>query len=419
MKPFIEFAVLLRELICVWAILLIFGCILNGILSVRQRHTAHVAAALAAFLVNHFIVSVCQEISAWKPGENLHPLLESIGDLPYAVFLAILALLTVAFIVHFRLNETYSRTHITDASVKEAVDLNPTGLCYYLASGQPVLTNYRMNEICFFVTGRALLNALKFCEEIQGRSVCELPDGTVVRFSHKEFLCDGEPFHELIADDITEFYRKSETLRQENERLRLQNERMKEYGKIIDETVRRQKILNSKTHIHDEMNRLLLSTDNAIREGSEVEKENILETWPQNILLLYMEADTGVKSNALSDLDALAKNIGVAIRYDKLPETENADTLRLFSLAAEEAMTNAVKHGGAKNLYIQISEENELLTAVFTNDGEPSAAAFVEGGGLSSLRQCIETAGGTMQIVSGERITLTVAIPKKGNRNVV
>ena len=107
-----------------------------------------------------------------------------------------------------------------------------------------------------------------------------------------------------------------------------------------------------------------------------------------------------------------AKVIGVTICYDPLPETEDENVLRLFSMAAEEAMTNAAKHGGAKNLYVHISEDEAALTASFQNDGNPPGKVFVEGGGLSTLREHIEQAGGTMQISLGEQFTLTVGIPK-------
>lgn len=419
MTPYLELNALLRNLICFWAILLILGFIAIVILSVRQKRRFYAAAATVSAFLLYFIMQVCRDISSWKLGYDLHPIAAKLGNLPHFVFILVLSVFTAALIIRFHVYMQYARTHITPTAVKEAADQNPTGLLYYGEDGQSILTNHRMNEISFAVTGRALLNAQEFYNAVKEKHICELPDGRVVRFSHKEFTFDGAPCHELIADDITELYRKTETLRRENERLQSQNERMKEYGSIIDETVRRQEVLNTKTRIHDEMNRLLLSTDNAIQSGTAEEQRSILETWQKNILLLCMEADTDRKNNALSDLDALAKVIGISIVYDKQPKTEDADTLRLFSLACEEAMTNAAKHGGAKNLYVAICEENDTLTASFTNDGKTPEGTFTEGGGLSALRQRIEQSGGRMQTDAKERFTLTVTIPKTGNRNVL
>lgn len=419
MTSYLELSALPRNLICFWAILLIFSFVMNTALSVRRKQYLSAAAAVVAIFVLYFIMQICRNVSKAHMGSALHPLAEAIGTLPYIAYINLLMGLTLAYIAHLRMSIIYANTHIAPTAIKEAMDKNPTGICYYRDNGQVILTNHKMNALSFAVAGCALLNGAELYDAVRNKQIIELPDGTVVRFSHKLFTFGGEPCHELIADDITELYQKIKALRQDNERLLLQNQRMKAFGETIDETVRRQEILHTKTRIHDEMNRLLISTDSAIRGGTEEEKQRILETWEKNILLLCMEADNGRKSNAVSDLDALAKVIGVTIRYDSLPQTEDADTLQLFSLAVEEAMTNAAKHGGAKKLYVHVSEDDSALTASFENDGNPPAGTFVEGSGLSTLRQHIEQAGGTMQITSKERFILTVAIPKKGNRSIL
>lgn len=413
MTAYLELGAFPRSLICFWAILLIFSFVMNTALAVLRKQYFAAAAAVAAILPPYFIMQICRNVTKAHLGSALHPFAESVGNLPYIAYIILLLVLTLAYFVHLYMSIIYTNTHIAPTAIKEAMDRNPTGICYYRDNGQVILTNHRMNLLSFAIAGRALLNGIEFYDVVRDKRIIELSDGTVVRFSHKRFTFSGEPCHELIADDITELYQKNKSLRQDNERLQQQNQRMKAFGETIDETVRRQEILHTKTRIHDEMNRLLLSTDNAVRCGTEAERQTVLKTWEKNILLLCMEADTLRKSNALSDLDALSKVIGVTISYDALPETEDANTLRLFSLAAEEAMTNAAKHGGAKNLYVHVLEDEFTLTASFENDGNPPVNAFVEGGGLSTLRQHIERSGGTMHITAEERFVLTVMIPKK------
>lgn len=413
MTPYFELDALPRNLICFWAILLIFGFVMNTVLSLRRKQYLPSTVAVIAVSALYFIMQICRNVTKAYLGGSLHPLAEKFGKLPSIAYILLLTALTVAYVVHIYIIKIYSNTHISPTAIKEAMDQNPTGICYYRDNGQVILTNHKMNLLSFAVANQALLNGAELYDAVKDNHIVELTDGTVVRFAHKLFTLDDEPCHELIADDITELYQKIEALRQDNERLQQQNQRMKEFGETIDETVRRQEILHTKTCIHDEMNRLLLSTDNVIRCGTDEEKQKILETWKNNILLLCMEADTEKKSNAFSDLDAFAKVIGVSICYDTLPKTGNANTLKLFSLATEEAMTNAAKHGGAKNLYVHIFEDDSTLTASFENDGNAPVGAFVEGGGLSTLREHIEKAGGTMQISSKERFVLTVKIPLK------
>lgn len=412
MIPYLELSAFPRNLICFWTILLILGFIVIAILSVRQKDYLSLAIAIVSDFVLYFIMQVCREITASKLGYNLHPLANRIAGIPCIIFILVISGFTMIFIICFHQYLKYARTHITPTAVKEAADQSNIGILYYSKDGHPILTNHRMNEISFAVTGKALLNALEFYDAVKEKHIYKLQDGSVVRFSHKEISFDGASCYELVADDITDLYRKTEALRQENERLQSQNAHMKEYGKIIDENVRRQEILNTKTRIHDEMNRLLLSTDNAIRQGMLEEKRKILDTWQKNILLLCMEAESDRKSNVFSDLEAFSKTIGVNLHYDKLPETEHAGTLYLFSIAAEEAMANAAKHGNAKNLYVHILEDEGYLTATFTNDGNSPTKTFTEGGGLTALRRRIEELGGTMQTFSEECFTLTVMIPR-------
>lgn len=413
MTPYLEMNALIRNLICFWSILLILGFIAIVILSLKQKNYVSTLFAVVSNIVLYFIMQVCREISSWKLGYNLNPIAMRIASIPSIIYILVLLGFTIACSTGFYMYLKYAHTHITPMSIKEAADQSPIGVLYYSKEGNIILTNHRMNEISFDITGKALLNAQEFFDAIKGKSIYKLQDGSVVRFTHKEISFDGAICCELIADDITELYDKTETLRHENDFLQSQNVRMKEYGKIIDENVRRQEILNTKTRIHDEMNQLLLSTDKTIRQSTMAEKQKILDTWKKNILLLCMEAETDRINNAFSDLEAFSKIIGVKLHYDKLPETDNSSTLHLFSLAAEEAMANAAKHGNAKNLYINIMEDDNYLTAVFTNDGTIPNKAFTEGGGLTALRKRIEESGGKMQTSLDERFTLTVKIPQQ------
>ena len=419
MKPYIELDAVARNCICFLAILLVLGFVTNIILAIRQKRPWCGGLAAVFFIAAYFIMQVCRSVSYWKMSGHLFAIGDRFGSIPVIFFIIALVGLVVALAVQTGSIVYYARAHVTPMAVKEAVDLSPMGICYYRENGQVILANHRMNTLAFSITGRALLNGLELFEAVKNEPMVKLQDGTVVRFSGRQFDFSGELCHELIADDVTELYRKSETLREENEHLKLQNEHMKEYGETIDETVRRQEILNTKTSIHDEMNRLLLSTDKAISDGTGEEKQKILETWQKNILLLCMEADSGTKNNALSDLDALSKIIGVNIVYDKMPETEDAGTLSLFSLVVEEAMTNAVKHGGAENLYIHLTEEKDRLQVTLTNDGRDCPDVPTEGGGLSALRSRLEQAGGTMKVSAEEHFALTVSIPKGEKRNVL
>lgn len=79
----------------------------------------------------------------------------------------------------------------------------------------------------------------------------------------------------------------------------------------------------------------------------------------------------------------------------------------------------AVRHAGAKQLRVNVSQTDLVCSAVFTNDGRRPAKPLQEGGGLKGLRRRIEGEGGTMTVSADPEFTLTVTIPKEGKVNVI
>mgnify|MGYP003376182879 CR=1 FL=1 len=88
----------------------------------------------------------------------------------------------------------------------------------------------------------------------------------------------------------------------------------------------------------------------------------------------------------------------------EMPEDDRA--VELITAAGAEALTNAVRHAGAKQLRVNVSQTDLVCSAVFTNDGR-------------RLRRRIEGEGGTMTVSADPEFTLTVTIPKEGKVNVI
>lgn len=70
----------------------------------------------------------------------------------------------------------------------------------------------------------------------------------------------------------------------------------------------------------------------------------------------------------------------------------------LFRLI-QEAMTNAVRHGAAKNLWIRIGQEGDNLLLSVKDDGK-GTAVIRRGFGLTGIQERIEKAGGSVRFQS-------------------
>ena len=77
-----------------------------------------------------------------------------------------------------------------------------------------------------------------------------------------------------------------------------------------------------------------------------------------------------------------------------------------------ETLTNAVRHAGAKQLWIDMEQTETAHIIRYTNDGDVPTGPVTEGGGLSTARRKIESAGGQMRIGAEPRFMLTIIFEK-------
>ena len=91
---------------------------------------------------------------------------------------------------------------------------------------------------------------------------------------------------------------------------------------------------------------------------------------------------------------------------------------------AQESLTNAVKHGRAKHIFIEVGFAGSALTLRITDDGAGFTAAAVPGAGtghfgLHGMRERAQRLGGTLVLESapgrGTTVTLTAPLDRTTN----
>ena len=412
MTSLLSLPVPMQNIICFWAQLACLGSIADEILLWRQhRHRALLRAALYATL-SFFIVHVCREGTQLRVYGTATDFAQKLLQWPFLIYIFCLLVVSVLCMISYRGVFLWGKTHVTSASIKESINELPAGVCYYLEDNRCILSNHRMKNICLALLNEPLQNGAALYAASKAQPVFILPDGTAVSFRHRRFTFDGVLLHELIADDVTLAYQKSEQLRIDNERARQLSEGIKAYGETIADTVREQEILQAKANIHDGMNRMILATKKAMQENAtDAERKDILQMWQGQALMLCKEADTQKSNNVVTDLNTLAQVIGIKLQWNSVPKTTNNGVLSLFLSATREAMINATKHAHATQLFISVDESSDSLRATFSNDGEKPLKEIRETGGLLTLRESIEKIGGHMQIMTEPEFKLILQIP--------
>ncbi len=84
----------------------------------------------------------------------------------------------------------------------------------------------------------------------------------------------------------------------------------------------------------------------------------------------------------------------------------------LLLRCCQEIVTNAAKHAGAANLWLEIAEADGVIGVRARDDGR-GAASPAAGRGLTGMRERLERAGGRLEVVTrpGEGFAVAVSVP--------
>jgi len=388
-----------RGFIFVWLIVIFILGLYNLFHSVQVKQTKHIVIAVSLLVIEYFLIQIISDVlhsQAEKESTGISYVLGRIDVVWWLVLIAgimVISITLASFFKHWR------EEHITPMSVKDSIDTLHAGLCYWEDGGRIILSNRKMDEICMAVTGEMLLNGEKFFRCIESECM-PLPDGTRKYFFHKLVEFEDKLIHELVATDVTELNKKNELLEQETISLRKMNESLRRYNQNIEETVRKQEVLDAKVHIHDEMNRLMLvTTANAETPMREEDFREILTLWRNNAILLGTDLNKTKANTDISEVNQLAQLLGIQLKWVGEPPGIMPDSVReVFITVAGEAIANAVKHAEAKSITIGIHKNDDKLLISISNDGKLPVGEISPGGGLTNIKRMVEEKKGFFEV---------------------
>jgi signal transduction histidine kinase len=105
----------------------------------------------------------------------------------------------------------------------------------------------------------------------------------------------------------------------------------------------------------------------------------------------------------------------VAFSHRDVPGTVDQDVALCVFRVVQEALRNAVKHSGALHLSVDLIGHDDLLQLTIVDDGRGFDVdrASRDGLGLTSMRERLESVGGSLDIDStpGSGTRLNVRVP--------
>lgn len=318
------------------------------------------------------------------------------------------------------------RNVITVSSIKESLDHLQTGLCFSYPNGLVLLTNHRMNVLSHAIFGKPLQNANLFWNALQNQESTDgvvrlkegdqpefaLTDGTIWSFRRDKL--DG--VIQITAADTTHQHHLVTELQERNRELEAMNTRIRSYGDKVDEFVIARERLETRINLHGFLGQALLMTRHYLQYESG-NSGKIIDVWQRNIDVLRLEVEPHQEEDTIASLINAANAIGMQVHVQG-PLPASNQLKKLIAATGAETLTNAVRHAGARQLWIDVAETEGEYIVRYTNDGSLPSAPVTEGGGLSTARRKIEAVGGRMQIESSPRFTLTIIFGKEVTMDV-
>lgn len=394
---------LARAMFSLCALLLCLTNLGSLVLAAVKKHTRFIVAAIGLFAPSYFLWQVIFDFSLFGRSNKTAHISRVLCAYPGALWLCVFILLTVGTALLFFKNIKYDKTFITPGTIKLYLDKIPCGICCWRDNGRVLFSNECMNKLCEAVSGEQLLDGNRFFDTV--KSGIMSIEGKVWRFVRRDIEKDGERLYEMIASDISSEYEKTQKLKQDKEALARLNDELREYYLSIDESIKRQEILQAKINIHDEMNRLMLSTAAASKEGVET-LNKYFSLWEQNALLLCLDADRE-SNRQLNATESLAKALGIELIFEsEMPNELSEKQKELFFCTAQEALANAAKHAGASQMQISFEQTPDVFTCHFSNDGNLPQSPIKFAGGLANISALAEKQGAKICAEVGEKFEL-------------
>lgn len=224
-------------------------------------------------------------------------------------------------------------------------------------------------------------------------------DSTVIR---------GTTCRRIYAIDVTEEERLNEKIEQVNEELAVKNKELNASLAQLQKVAQNKALVDMQARVHDTIGQRL-SILHRYLESNDSDPEKL----KQVVDLLHditADLDSHAQPNAQAELDSI-KNAFSLIGIDIVVSgvlPEDPAVAAGYTRIIREASTNAVKHGHAKRVSVDISEAPEGRTLIISNDGVAASEGIRFGTGLPGMNETAKSFGGTLAVTSYSPFTIVV-----------
>ncbi|MDQ0112932.1 sensor histidine kinase [Paenibacillus harenae] len=222
-----------------------------------------------------------------------------------------------------------------------------------------------------------------------------------------------------------------EALTVSNEQLDAARVRMKDYAAQIEQYAQSEERNRIAKDIHDDLGHRLIrvkmmseaalrlfdvDTDRArnIVEQIRDQLQDSMERMRRTVRKLAAESDGEPRRYALDRLMAESVDgLGFEVRFEVqgIPRPIYPSMELILFKNAQEAITNAVRHGEATVVTVDLRFDSDSVSLTVANDGSLPIEPVEAGLGIRGMRERIALIGGKLEVTTEERFAITTTLP--------
>ena len=283
-------------------------------------------------------------------------------------------------------------------SVKYALDKQDDGIAYIDIFGHVRYINTSLKTtlsklgISSYNNSRDILSLIKRKAIEYGRIVSGTSFIINIEESSYKFSIDN-PLTQITCTDVTEEERLMSEIEENKTNLYKANQELNNTLETIESIQQYNELLTIKGNIHDSLAQQLSILHMFILNDNSTDLREVKK------MLSNLDSSLSIEENKGQDgkeLQELLRVIGVDLTINGI-SPDNRDIRVFINKLIKETTTNAIRHGKANKIDVDIKDNGNYLTINITNNGIiPSEVTY--GNGLTSIENELRKINGSMSI---------------------
>lgn len=315
-------------------------------------------------------------------------------------------------------------TSISALSVTRAIDTLHTGVLFSENDGHTLLSNRQMQNLMISITGKVFRNSIEFYDmllsdqygsrykkaELDGQIVYLLADGTAWMLKKTDIFFLMKNYIHISVADVTELFALTAKLQIQDQELRHKSGELKKTIANLHILSKEREIDNAKMRAHDILGQRLSVLLRIIQNEDNLDYDLLTSLSKGLLAELKAEQNAIGPYDEINEIQQIFAAIGVDIKFEgELPD--DIQQASLFVDIIRESSTNAVRHGFATQININIElKENEYKLTI-NNNGHTGNEPIIPGSGIKVMKKKVSGQGGNLNITHQPLFTLSVVLP--------